>query len=659
MTPQPLGERDILRFRMIADPQLSPDGRRVAFVLIEQDAATDRQASSLWLLPTDASAEPRRLTAGPRDRAPRWSPDGRRLAFLGAREREWAHDLLVLDLEGGEPQRVAELPRGIAEYAWSPDGSRLALVGGPDYPADPDRDPPADREEARRRYQERVRHVARFRYRLDGKGALDDEAPQVWVVDAVPGAQPQQLTDGDAGAARVRWAPGGRIAFLSNREPDHDSSSVSEVYAVPAGGGDVERVTAYGKVMAAYGFAPDGTLASVRTDGDVHYGGVHSRVWIGGECATRDLDRTSATVVLADTMPGREALDPEWHDGWWYFEVADAGSQHVYRVRQGQPPEPVLDGRRVVGSPSLAAGRLAFLSSGPGDPVSLRVADADGGGERVLFEPNPWVCEQALGTLETLELRHDGEAIDAWALLPPGFRQGDRVPTLLYIHGGPHAAYGWSFPFVFHVLAGAGYAIVFCNPPGSQSYSEEFARRLRAGWGELDFPYFMALVDRAIEAGFADPERLGVGGASYGGFSTLWTVTHTERFRAAVAMRPVSGLQAFYGASDIGWDFGTAELAAEPWEAPALYERLSPVTHLEHVTTPLRLIAGTGDLRTPASEAENVFARLRKMGREVDMVLFHNEPHGVVVQGRPWNRVRHMRAVREWFDRHLREGGSR
>jgi dipeptidyl aminopeptidase/acylaminoacyl peptidase len=658
VTQEPLGERDILRFRMISEPQLSPDGRQVAFVLTEQDAAADRQATSIWLAPVDGSGEPRRLTAGPRDSRPRWSPDGSRLALLSARDREWARDLYVLPMAGGEPQRVAELPRGVTEYAWSPDGARFALVGGPEYPADPDRDPPANREEARKRYQERVRYIGRFRYRMDGQGVLDDEARQVWVVDAGAGQPPRMLTEGDADAAQVTWMPDGRIAFLSNREPDHDRSQVGEVYAVPAAGGDVEQLTRYGKVMSAFGFAPDGSLATMRTDRAEAFGGAHVRLWVGDECLTRALDRSSAASVLSDTLPEREAMRPTWHDGWWYFEVGDRGAVHLYRARPGQPPECVIGGRRVVGGHSLAAGSVVFLSTAPHDPASLRTATVDGGRERVLYEPNPWMRDVALGTLRSLDLEHEGEAIDAWALLPPGAREGRANPTLLYIHGGPHAAYGWSFPFVFQILAGAGYAVVFCNPPGSQTYSEEFAGRVRRAWGEVDFPCFMALVDRAIEVGIADPERLGVGGASYGGFSTLWTVTHTDRFKAAVSMRPVSAMQAFYGSSDIGWNFGAVEMGAEPWEDPSIYERLSPATYLDRVTTPLRLIAGTGDLRTPAEQAEQVFVRLRKMGREVDLVVFHGEPHAVVVQGRPWNRVRHMRAVREWFDRHLQDGAE-
>ena len=659
MTAKSLVEQDILRFRMIADPQLSPDGRQVAFVVTDQDAGANRQATTVWLVPADGSAEARQLTAGPRDSRPRWSPDGSRLAFLSAREREWARDLYVLDMAGGEPLRVAELPRGITEYAWSPDGARVALIGAPDFPEDPDREPPANPEEAHRRYRERVLHVRRFKYRLDGAGVLDDEARQVWVVDAGWDTPPRVITDGDAEPAQVAWTPDGRVAFLSNREPDHDRSGVAEVYAVKVEGGDVARLTAYGRVTSAFRHAPDGALATLRTDTDVPFDGSHARLWVGDECLTRELDRTASSLVLADTMPGRDGQDLQWHDGWWYFPVADRGAVHVYRARPGQPPECVVGGRRVVGGTTAAAGLLTFVSTGPDDPVSLRVATVDGGRERVLFEPNPWMRDRALGTLRTLELVHEGEAVDAWALLPPGVPEGARVPTLLYIHGGPHAAYGWSFQFVFQVLAGAGYAVVYCNPPGSQSYSEDFALRVRQAWGELDFPYFMALVDHAIEAGFADPDRLGVGGASYGGFSTLWVVTHTDRFKAAVSMRPVADLQAFYGASDIGWNFGTTQVGAEPWEDPGVYARRSPVTYIDRVTTPLRLIAGTGDLRTPAEEAENVFVRLRKLGREVDLMVFHGEAHGMVVMGRPWNRVRHMRAVLEWFGRHLPVGGER
>jgi dipeptidyl aminopeptidase/acylaminoacyl peptidase len=643
---------------MVSDPQVSPDGTRVAFVQTRMDADANEQKSNIWLVPADGSAPARQVTFGPRrDSRPRWSGDGRRLAFLSNRDRDWASDLYVLELDGGEARRVCSLPRGIEDYGWSPDGGRFCLLGKPEYPDDEERPPAASAEERRKRYQERVRHVRRFRYRMDGKGQLDDETAQLWVCD-LKGGDARMLTDGPFEIQRPRWAPGGGIAFLSNRDPDHDRSSVVEIYQVSSEGSEVTRLTSYGQPMIAFSFGPDGTPATLRADGpDGLSGAGHQWLYIGDACRTRELDRSAFPLILTDTTPGREALDPIWSsDGSAvHFEIGDAGCCHLYRVAaSGGKPERVLGGRRLVLQPSLGGKTLAFISTAPDEPASLRTSSADGGAEIVLHDPNPWVRERALGETRGFQFELDGNRVDAWAILPPGLSEGERAATLLYIHGGPHSAYGWGFHLIDQILAGAGYALVECNPPGSQTYSESFAAVLRGAWGELDFPYFMRLVDVAVEKGFADPERLGVGGASYGGYSTLWVVTHTDRFKAAVSMRPVANLSSFYGSSDIGWDFGPRSMRREPWEDPELFQRLSPVTHLERVTTPLRLIGSTGDLRTPVEQAEQVFVALRKMKKETDLVIFHGEPHAVVVQGKPWNRVRHMRYVLDWFDRHLK-----
>jgi dipeptidyl aminopeptidase/acylaminoacyl peptidase len=656
---EPFRPEDILAIRMVVDPQLSPDGRVVAFTVVSSDREANQARSAVWIAATDGATPPERITQGSaRDQRPRFSPDGSRLAFLANREREWRNDLYVMRVDGGEAVRVARLPRGILDFDWSPDGRRFALLGRPEWPADPDLPPARDEEETRKRYQERMRHLERrFRYRLDGQGQLDDEEPQVWVVAAEgENVDLRQVTNGPHAAARPRWAPDGTIAYLSNREDDWWRSEAMDVWSVDPKTGAQRRLTPGGATVTAFAIAPDGTLAHVavgRGPGSLFARNHH--LYIAGEDRTAEIDRSVWANILADMSTPREAPDLQWtRDGAvLYAPMSDGGRLRITRTEAADgEPQTVVGGDRVVLSFALGGDRIAFTSTSFTDPVTLRTAKLDGSDERVLFDPNPWLRERALGEVRHTPFEHDGRTVDSWTMLPPGY-SGGRVPTILNIHGGPHAAWGWTFSHLMQALAGQGYAVVFCNSPGSQSYDEEYSVALTGRWGELDFPYWMAAVDKAVADGIADPEQLGVGGASYGGFATLWVIGHTDRFRAALAMRPVAELQGFYGSSDIGWNFGEHSFSAEPWEDEERFRRLSPVTYIEKMTTPLRLIASTGDLRTPLEQAEQVYMRLLKLGRDPELFIFHGEPHGLTTIGKPWNRVRHMRAMLEWWDRHL------
>jgi dipeptidyl aminopeptidase/acylaminoacyl peptidase len=657
---EPLRPEDFLAVRMLADPQISPDGTLVAFTVIDQDRAANQLRSAIWIAPSDGSAAPRRLTHGPRrDQRPRFSTDGTHLAFLSNREFEWRPDLYVLDLAGGEAARVARLPRGILEFEWSPDGRRFALLGRPEWPVDPDLPKHTDDDETRKRYQERMRHlVRRFRYQMDGIGQLDDEEPQIWVVDgAGENAGLRQVTDGPWPAAQPRWTPDGRIAYLANRDEDWWRSDVVDIWVVDSEGGDPQRLTSGGAWVTSFGFAGNGTLAYVA--GVAGLGTRYARhlhLFIGGVDRTAGLDRSVwAGVGPSDTAPPRETPDLYWAEeaDAVYTPMTNGGRIGVVRYESaGGAFKPVLSGDRVILAYSLAAGKVAFLSTSFDDPLTLRTAKVDGTDEHVVYEPNPWLRERALGQVRVMNFEHAGRTIDAWAMLPPGY-QGGRIPTLLNIHGGPHFAFGWNFSVITQTMAGQGYAVLACNSPGSQTYDEEYSLSLTGRWGELDFPVWMALVDKAVLEGIADPERLGVMGASYGGFATLWVIGHTDRFRAAVAINPVSNLESMYGSSDIGWIFETGSIGAEPWENPELYRRLSPLTYAERMTTPLLISSSSGDLRTPLEQAQQVYARLLKLGREVELIVFHGEPHGMSIAGKPWNRVRRMRAMLEWWKRHL------
>lgn len=536
--PRPLVPEDLLQVRTITDPQVSPDGARVAFVVSRMDAEANQILSNVWLVPVDSSREALQVTFGPRrDSRPRWSPDGNRLAFLSSRQRDWADDLYVLGVTGGEARRLAALPRGILDYAWAPDGRELALLGRPEYPVDPDRPAAKDEAERRRHHLERAVFVDKFRFRFDGLGLLDQEARQVWICDH-DGGELRPVTDGPWETSRPRWNPTGTITFLSNRGPDHEQSDVTEVLEVMPGRPPVQ-ISSNQLWVHSFAFSPDGQLAVLGVpDPDASGDGLNANLYIDGVCQTTGLGRTATNVVFSDLAPPGDFNDPCWSaDGRSvYFQVSDAGRVHLHRQPIGGASEAVLGGDRLITAYSLGGQTLAFISTSPDDPVSLRAAHTDGSGEFVLFDPNSWVRGRTLSRLAQLEVGVGDRPVDGWKMLPPGY-EGGQMPTVLLIHGGPHAAYGHAFQFNFNVLAGAGYAVVCCNPPGSQSYEEEFATAIHGRCGELDLPYYMAVLDAAIQEGFADPERLGVGGTSYGGYASVADHAH-ESFPGCSCRQP-------------------------------------------------------------------------------------------------------------------------
>jgi dipeptidyl aminopeptidase/acylaminoacyl peptidase len=248
----------------------------------------------------------------------------------------------------------------------------------------------------------------------------------------------------------------------------------------------------------------------------------------------------------------------------------------------------------------------------------------------------------------------DQVEIQGWLMKPVGYVEGQRYPTVLEIHGGPHGMYGNAYFHEFQVLAAAGYAVVYCNPRGSQGYGQEFVRYTHGRWGEKDLPDVMAAVDHAIAQGVADPDRLGVTGGSYGGFMTNWVIGHSDRFKAAVTQRCVSNMLSFYGTSDIGSTFGDYEVGAGfAWDNPEEYLRMSPITYVQNMRTPLRIIHSEQDYRCPIEQAEQLYVALKMLDREVDFVRFPNENHNLSRSGKPKHRVERLNYIVGWFQEHL------
>jgi dipeptidyl aminopeptidase/acylaminoacyl peptidase len=642
---------DLTRLSLVTDPQLSPGGRRIAFVVTTLSEDRDEYLANIWVTDVDGGS-PRHFTAGPRrDLEPRWSPDGTRLAFLSERAPREKLQLYVMPVDGGEPTKLTTLDNGVSSVTWSPDGSNLAFVS----PVGGSREPESEDE---RRKSRPARVITSLKYRLNGEGFIYDRRPHVFVV-VIDGTAPVQLTDGDFIDADPAWAPDGQsIVFVSARHAERDDDDASDLWRVPVKAGAPQRLTATAGPVLLPAFSPDGrTIAYLARPGRNAFGR-NVRVFTipstGGDatCLTSALDRSCGALHV------RPLWSPDGRS--MIVAVEDHGDTGLWRVaaQSGEMPTRVVGGERALnGFSSSADGRLlAFAASDPLAPPEAFVCRADGTGERQLTRMNrAWTEEVALSSPERFRLTREGFEIDCWVMRPAGFVPGQRYPALLNVHGGPHAQYGHGFFDEFQVYAGAGYAVIYANPRGSQGYGEAFTQAVVGDWGGGDYADVMAALDEALRRHpFIDAERLGVLGGSYGGFLTSWTVGHTDRFKAACSERAVNCQYTMFGTSDIGHTFNVVELGgALPWEDMARYIERSPLTYAKNIVTPLLILHAEEDLRCPIEQAEQLFVALKKLRREVRFVRFPAENHEMSRSGKPRHRLERFRHILEWFAGHL------
>jgi dipeptidyl aminopeptidase/acylaminoacyl peptidase len=297
--------------------------------------------------------------------------------------------------------------------------------------------------------------------------------------------------------------------------------------------------------------------------------------------------------------------------------------------------------------------RAALVMADPVNPGEVYALDLEGdraGTPRCLTDLNADLFAE-VQVLEPERLRiksSDDITVEGWVLKPPGFSKERKHPLILQIHGGPHAQYGSVLFHEFQVLAGLGYVVLYMNPRGSQGYGEDFARAINEAWGDRDYMDLMEAVDAILEEGYIDEKRMGVAGGSYGGYMTNWIVGHTDRFAAAVTMRSVVNMESFFGSSDFGFEMRN-ELGGAPWQRRELYRKLSPITYVENIKTPLLIIHSEQDHRCPIEQAEQLYAALRALKREVLFIRYPEEGHGLSRGGKPEHRVDRLQRIIEWF----------
>ena len=675
---RPITETDLFRFVWIANPQISPDGRQVVFVRATVSEKKDGYETELWIVPTDGSAPARPFTAGPGDLFPRWSPDGRWVAFLrpaGAQD-EKKPQIHLIAAQGGEAFAITDLPRGASAPAWSPDGKTIAFASGTN-----DKDLAKKRGDQKAGEEEResdVRVITRAVYRMNGPGYSDPTRPNhIWAVEVPPpGAaipKPRQLTRGELSEEAPAWSRDGALVYFSSnrvKEPYYEMPD-EDVWAVPAQGGEIRPVVDVDGPVNEWAVSPDGSRIAFsgflnpekrRSHDESDLFVVDSRP---GAAARNLTDRFHGEIgewLSADQHPPRGGRSNPivWSaDGRSLIvEAAERGRAQLKRFDAATGAvETLTPGDLEVSSHSATpdAARMALVISTPTVINDLYVLDTATRQKKLLYEPNRELFAEISLTApeEIVYASFDGRPIQAWVQKPPDFDPAKKYPLILNIHGGPHSAYGYVFDHEFQWLAAQGYVVLYPNPRGSSSYGQEFGNVIQYDFPGDDAKDLLAGVDEMLKRPWIDPQKLGVTGGSGGGILTNWIITQDQRFKAAVAQRSIADWTSFWYTADFTL-FDASWFRGAPWEDPEDFARRSPITHVDRVTTPLMLIEGEADLRTPPTAGgEQMFRALKYLKRPVVMVRFPRESHELSRSGEPWHRIERLRHIAGWFDKYL------
>ncbi|HEV2194317.1 MAG TPA: S9 family peptidase [Candidatus Acidoferrum sp.] len=652
--PRAITIDDFFQIRDVSQPEVSPEGQWVAYAVRTRMLKEDKNEQRLWMISTHGG-DPLPLTAeGVSSGHVRWSPDGRYVSFLSAREGGKSQ-VWLLDRRGGEAVRSTDIAQGVDDFEWSPDSTRLVLIL---------RDPkPEDLEAAKNKEKPAPATppkpktpppfvIDRLQFKRDTVGYLDRRRTPLYVFN-VASKTTMQITSGDFDDNEPAWSPDGKsLAFSSNRSSDPDANYEAHIWVVAADntdkGAHLTQVSPKPGPDSSPTWSPDGKWIAYVTELDPHlfyYNTRHLAVVpsMGGQAnvLTRAFDRSVHRPRFSS-------------DGKYiYFTAEDDGVQNLCRIPAsgGEITRPI-GGRLVVGSYSLGKDdsiaaqittidrpdEVFFLGKDAKEPVRLtKTNDA-------LFD------ELRLAQADYVHFKSkDGTTVAGYLYKPLDYTSGKKVPTLLNPHGGPVGQYTASFYHLAQLYAANGYAVLLPNPRGSSGYGQKFCAAIYADWGNKDYQDDVAMVDYAVAQGIADPDKLGVGGWSYGGISTDFIIAQTKRFKAAVSGAGVALVASFYGHDHYQRDYDI-ELG-HPWDNKEVWDRISPFYRVADITTPTLFMGGDLDANVPILGGEQMYQAMKTLGRTTELVVYPGEYHGFTVPSHIKDRMERYMA---WYNHYVK-----
>jgi dipeptidyl aminopeptidase/acylaminoacyl peptidase len=659
---------DLLAVKGVSDPQLSPDGSLIVYVVSELDKATDKTTTSLWLVPSSGGQPKQLTTTAGTNNHPRWHPDGKMIAFISNRGGSAAVWLLPTD--GGEPHQLTKLPIDVSGPIWSPRGDKLAFTAEVFPGQTPDQTAAKDKEKEVGKKKPRIYDRLMIRH-----WNVWDEGKRshLFVVDAHTGEAHDLTPKLEAntppapfgGSSDYAWSADGKeLAF--NAEPVQEAawSTNTDIWTVPAEGGEPKNLTAGSRGADAQpAYSPDGRWLAFVSQARP---GFESDQWV-----LKVLERNSQTCYELTKPLDRPVLSLAWAPSSikLYCTIDDTGAEPIIAVdlsaaRSGSGAASASPGRfdRIIAGGAQSGphvspktGKLTFVRHFADRPAEVYAAEPGGSALAQLTHHN----ESLLSQLDLPKLEGftspgaDGDEVHGWLLRPPAFDANQKYPVVFLIHGGPQGAFHdeWHNRWNYQMFAAPGYAVIALNPRGSTGYGQKFTDQISQDWTGRVYEDLMKGLDHALKAyPFLDGSRVAAAGGSYGGFMVNWIAGHTDRFKALISHAGVFDLTSKYGTTEELW-FPEWEFGGPPWEKPEHYRERSPSAFVANFKTPTLVLHGALDFRVPDAQGLGMFTSLQRRGVPSRFVYFPDEGHWVL---QPQNRVVWWREVLAWLDQYLK-----